>query len=173
VAGDVIVGLPSPGLRSNGYTLARQVLLERAGRQLGDPAWAGAGHTLADELLRPSVIYAPAVLAVRAALGAGLHAGAHITGGGMVGNLPRVLPERFGAVLERSSWVEPRIFGEIQALGPVDEAEMDRVFNRGIGMALVVAADRADDALAALAASDQPATVIGVVVDEVSGVQYR
>ena len=173
VAGDVIVGLPSPGLRSNGYTLARQVLLERAGRHLGDPAWPGADHTLADELLRPSVIYAPAVLAVRAALGDALHAGAHITGGGMVGNLPRVLPERLGALLERSSWVEPRIFGEIQRLGPVDEAEMDRVFNRGIGMALVVGADRADDALAALAASDQPATVIGVVVDDASGVRYR
>jgi phosphoribosylformylglycinamidine cyclo-ligase len=90
-----------------------------------------------------------------------------------VGNLPRVLPERLGAVLERSSWVEPRIFSEIQALGPVDEGEMDRVFNRGIGMALVVAADRADDALAALAASDQPATVIGVVVDDGPAVRYR
>jgi phosphoribosylformylglycinamidine cyclo-ligase len=173
VAGDVIVGLPSPGLRSNGYTLARQVLLERAGRHLGDPAWPGADYTLADELLRPSVIYAPAVLAVRSALGDALHAGAHITGGGMVGNLPRVLPERLGAVLERSSWVEPRIFGEIQRLGPVDEAEMDRVFNRGIGMALVVAVDRADDALAALATGDQPAMVIGVVVDDGPGVRYR
>ena len=173
VAGDVIVGLPSPGLRSNGYTLARHVLLERAGRHLGDPAWPGADHTLADELLSPSVIYAPAVLAVRAALGDGLHAGAHITGGGIVGNLPRVLPERLGAVLGRSSWVEPRIFGEIQTLGPVDEAEMDRVFNRGVGMALVVAADRADGALAALAASDHRATVIGVVVDDAPGVRYR
>jgi phosphoribosylformylglycinamidine cyclo-ligase len=138
--GDVIVGLPSPGLRSNGYTLARHVLLERAGRGLGDPAWDGADHTVADELLRPSVIYTPAVLAVRAALGGGLHACAHITGGGIVGNLPRVLPEDCGAVLERSSWVEPRIFGEIQRLGSVDEDEMDRVFNRGVGMALVVRA---------------------------------
>ncbi len=69
--GDVIVGIPSPGLRSNGYTLARHVLLERAGRSLGDPAWAGAAHTLADELLFPSVIYTPAVLAVQAALNAG------------------------------------------------------------------------------------------------------
>ena len=111
-AGDVIIGIPSPGLRSNGYTLARHVLLERAGRSLGDPAWAGATHTVADELLRPSVIYTPAVLAVRAALsesdadgdgGAdGLHACAHITGGGIVGNLPRALPEGLGAVLERT-----------------------------------------------------------------------
>ena len=148
--GDGIIGIPSPGLRSNGYTLARHVLLERAGRSLGDPAWEGATHTVADELLRPSVIYTPAVLAVRAALsesgggsaGGGLHACAHITGGGIVGNLPRALPEGLGAVLERASWVEPRIFTEIQRLGSVEEAEMDRVFNRGVGMALVVAAPR-------------------------------
>jgi phosphoribosylformylglycinamidine cyclo-ligase len=173
VAGDVIVGLPSPGLRSNGYTLARHVLLERAGRNLGDPAWPGAAQTLADELLRPSVIYAPAVLALRQELGHGLHACAHITGGGIVGNLPRVLPEGLGAVLERSSWAQPRIFAEIQELGAVDEAEMDRVFNRGVGMALVVAGDRADDALAALAAAGAPSTVIGAVVDGGPGVQYR
>jgi phosphoribosylformylglycinamidine cyclo-ligase len=172
-AGDVIIGLPSPGLRSNGYTLARHVLLERAGRQLGDPAWTGADHSLADELLRPSVIYAPAVLAARDALGHGLHACAHITGGGVVGNLPRVLPDALGAVLERSSWVEPPIFGEIQRLGSVAEAEMDRVFNRGVGMALVVAAERADDALGALAAGGQPSTVIGAVVDAAAGVRYR
>jgi phosphoribosylformylglycinamidine cyclo-ligase len=162
-AGDLIIGLPSPGLRSNGYTLARHVLLERAGLQVGDPAWAGAGHSLADELLRPSVIYTPAVLAVRAAVGDGLHACAHITGGGMVGNLPRVLPDGVRAVLDRSSWVEPPIFGEIQRLGSVDEAEMDRVFNRGIGMALVVAPECADGVLAALAGAGQPSSVIGAV----------
>jgi phosphoribosylformylglycinamidine cyclo-ligase len=173
--GDVIIGVPSPGLRSNGYTLARHVLLERAGRQLGDPAWTGAGpgQTVADELLRPSVIYAPGVLAVRAALGEGLHACAHITGGGIVGNLPRVLPDGLGAELERSSWVEPPIFGEIQRLGAVEESEMDRVFNRGIGMALVVEAGRFDRALAALAAAGQPSTVIGAVVGGTSGVAIR
>jgi phosphoribosylformylglycinamidine cyclo-ligase len=80
-AGDAIVGLASPGLRSNGYTLARHVLLERAGLDVGDPAWTGADHTVADELLRPSVIYTPAVLAVQAALGDAFHACAHITGG--------------------------------------------------------------------------------------------
>jgi phosphoribosylformylglycinamidine cyclo-ligase len=170
--GDVIIGLPSPGLRSNGYTLARHVLLERAGRQLGDAAWNGAAHSLADELLRPSVIYAPAVLAVRAALGDGLHACAHITGGGIVGNLPRVLPDGLGARLERSSWLEPRIFSEIQRLGAVDEAEMDRVFNRGVGLTLVVAAEGAGHALAALASGDQPSTVIGAVVEGVTGVQF-
>jgi phosphoribosylformylglycinamidine cyclo-ligase len=173
VVGDVIIGLPSPGLRSNGYTLARHVLLERAGLDLGDPAWAGAAHSLADELLRPSVIYAPAVLAVVSALGAGLHACAHITGGGIVGNLPRVLPDGMGAELERSSWAEPEIFGQIQRLGSVEEGEMDRVFNRGVGMALVMGADRADDALASLATSGTPSTVIGAVVDGAAGVAYR
>ncbi len=171
-AGDTVIGLPSPGLRSNGYTLARHVLLERAGLHLDDPAWAGADVSVADELLRPSVIYAPAVLAVRQALGQGLHACAHITGGGIVGNLPRVLPAELGAVLERAAWSEPRIFGEIQRLGRVDEDEMDRVFNRGIGMALVVAADDAAGALGALDAVGRPGAVIGVV-EGGAGVRYR
>jgi phosphoribosylformylglycinamidine cyclo-ligase len=171
--GDVIVGLPSPGLRSNGYTLARHVLLERAGLQLGDPAWDGADHTVADELLRPSVIYTPAVLSVLAAVGDGLHACAHITGGGIVGNLPRVLPEGVGAELERSSWTEPRIFGEIARLGAVEGAEMDRVFNRGIGMALVVDTEKVDAALAALDAAGHPSSVIGQVAAGVVGVRFR
>jgi phosphoribosylformylglycinamidine cyclo-ligase len=170
-AGDVIIGLASPGLRSNGYTLARHVLLERAGRSLHDAAWPGAEHSLADELLRPSVIYAPAVLAVMAGLGGvggdsggGLHACAHITGGGIVGNLPRVLPDGLGAALDRSTWEEPRIFEEIRRLGAVEEAEMDRVFNRGVGMALIVGPAAVDGALAALAAHEVTATVIGAVV---------
>ncbi|HVB91629.1 MAG TPA: phosphoribosylformylglycinamidine cyclo-ligase [Acidimicrobiales bacterium] len=170
--GDVIIGLPSPGLRSNGYTLARHVLLERAGLDLGDPAWAGADHSLADELLRPSVIYTPAVLAVQGALGGGLHACAHITGGGLVGNLPRVLPGGVGALLERSSWVEPPLFAEIQRLGAVAEAEMDRVFNRGIGMALVVDAGSTDAALRVLAGAGQASLVIGAVVAGAPGVRY-
>jgi phosphoribosylformylglycinamidine cyclo-ligase len=163
--GDAVVGLPSPGLRSNGYTLARHVLLERAGLDLGDPAWEGAAQSVADELLRPSVIYAPAVLAARAVLGDELHACAHITGGGIVGNLPRVLPEGLGAVVRRGSWEEPRIFAEIRRLGAVDEAEMDRVFNRGIGMALVVDGARTDAALGALAEAGQAAVVIGEVAE--------
>ncbi|MGP0029884.1 MAG: phosphoribosylformylglycinamidine cyclo-ligase [Acidimicrobiales bacterium] len=172
-AGDLVVGIASPGLRSNGYTLARHVLLERAGRQLGDPAWPGAPHTLADELLRPSVIYAPAVLGVRAELGEGLHACAHITGGGMVGNLPRVLPVGLGAVLERAAWEEPRIFGEIQSLGAVAEEEMDRVFNRGVGMALVVAPGQAAAAVDALQRHGRASTVIGEVGRGAAGVRYR
>jgi len=171
-AGDAIVGLASPGLRSNGYTLARHVLLERAGLDLGDPAWEGASHSVADELLRPSVIYTPAVLATRAALGDALHACAHITGGGIVGNLPRALPDDLGARLERSAWEEPRIFAEIERLGAVDGDEMDRVFNRGVGMALVLDVSAVDGALAALAGAGQPASVIGAVVDGGPGVRF-
>jgi phosphoribosylformylglycinamidine cyclo-ligase len=168
-AGDAVVGLPSPGLRSNGYTLARHVLLERAGLELGDPAWAGAAHSVADELLRPSVIYTPAVLAVRAALGDALHACAHVTGGGIVGNLPRVLPAGLGAVLDRSAWEEPRIFAEIQRLGSVAEDEMDRVFNRGVGMALVVDAGSAARSLGVLEESGLAARLIGEIVEAAGG----
>ncbi len=165
------MGLHSSGLRSNGYTLARHVLLERAGLELGDPAWAGADHSVADELLRPSMIYTPTVLAVRGALGDALHACAHITGGGIVGNLPRALPGDLGAVLERSAWEEPRVFGEIQRLGSVASDEMDRVFNRGVGMALVLDAGAADAALRVLDEGGQPGGVIGKVVAG-SGVRF-
>jgi len=172
-AGDAVVGLRSPGLRSNGYTLARHVLLERAGLELEDPAWTGADHSVADELLRPSVIYTPAVLALRTVLGEAFHACAHITGGGIVGNLPRALPDDLGAVLERSSWEEPQVFAEIQRLGRVAEDEMDRVFNRGVGMALVLDAGSTDEALRALERAGQPAGVIGEVVSGTTGVRFR
>ncbi len=172
-AGDAVVGLPSPGLRSNGYTLARHVLLERAGLGLGDPAWDGATESVADELLRPSVIYAPAVQAASAAAGDALHACAHITGGGIVGNLPRALPQGLGAQLDRTAWEEPRIFTEIQRLGAVDPDEMDRVFNRGIGMVLVVAPAGLEATLAALSGAAHAPSVIGEVVEGAPGVRYR
>ncbi len=172
-AGDAVVGLRSPGLRSNGYTLARHVLLERAGLELGDPAWTGADHSVADELLRTSVIYTPAVLALRTVLGEAFHACAHITGGGIVGNLPRALPDDLGAVLDRSTWEEPRVFAEIRRLGSVAEDEMDRVFNRGVGMALVLDAGSTDEALRALERAGQPAAVIGEVVSGTTGVRFR
>jgi len=173
--GDSVVGLLSPGLRSNGYTLARHVLLERAGLDLAAPAWQGAAHSLADELLRPSVIYTPAVLAVRAALGEQLHACAHITGGGIVGNLPRALPAGAGAVLERARWEEPPVFAEIQRLGGVADDEMDRVFNRGIGMALVVdpaAVVAALEALGTVTTGGRGARVIGEVTAGTAGVRF-
>jgi phosphoribosylformylglycinamidine cyclo-ligase len=143
--GDILIGLPSPGLRSNGYSLARKVLLDLGGRALHDPAWPGAAHTLADELLEPSVIYAPAIGALLR--GVDVRAIAHITGGGLPGNLARVLPGDCDAVLRRGSWDVPPIFGEIQRLGMVDDDEMARVFNLGIGMVVVVPPEDAFRAL--------------------------
>ena len=146
--GDVLIGLPSPGLRSNGYSLARRVLFELVGRSLDDPAWPGAHHSLADELLRPSAIYAPALNALcRAVPVSGL---AHVTGGGLPGNLARILPRVCDAVIRPGSWEVPEIFTEIQRLGEVSDEEMARVFNLGIGMVAVVPAGdvmRAQDVL--------------------------
>jgi phosphoribosylformylglycinamidine cyclo-ligase len=168
--GDVLVGLPSPNLRSNGYSLARRVYFDVAQRSLHDPAWPGAPTTVADELLSPSVIYAPAVLdAIRTAE---VKAVAHITGGGIVGNLARVLPEGAGAVVDPATWEAPRVFGEIQRLGQVDTAEMRRVFNCGIGMIVVVPADSVARATSALANHGHRAAVIGEVVAR-SGVHFR
>ena len=110
-AGDVLIGLPSPGLRSNGYSLARRVLLDVGGRRIDEPAWTGAKHSLADELLRPSVIYAPAVRALAAERA--IHGVSHITGGGLPGNVPRMLPAHLDAVIDRATWDVPEIFGEI------------------------------------------------------------
>jgi phosphoribosylformylglycinamidine cyclo-ligase len=171
--GDVLVGLRSPGLRSNGYSLARHVLLERAGLALDAPAWSGAAHSLAEELLLPSVIYAPAVLAAVAAAkvqganlqGAGVRAAAHITGGGLPGNLDRVLPPGCDAVVELGSWTPPTIFSEIQRRGDIDDDEMRRVFNLGLGMVLVVAPPAVDATVAALAGAGQEAGVVGRVAE--------
>ncbi len=159
--GDVLIGLPSPGLRSNGYSLARRVLLERARRPLDGPAYDGAHHTLADELLEPSRIYAPAVLDVLRH--EDVRAAAHITGGGLPGNLSRVLPRGCSAVVERRSWEVPRIFGEVQRLGQVDDEEMVRVFNLGIGMVLVVPEDDAFRAIDRLRSHGHQAKQIGRV----------
>jgi phosphoribosylformylglycinamidine cyclo-ligase len=136
--GDVLIGLPSPGLRSNGYSLARQVLLERGGLSLDSPAFEGAHHSLADELLEPSVIYAPGIVALRDEVD--VRGVAHITGGGLPGNLRRVLPPTVDAVLTRGQWEVPRIFTEIQRVGAVSDDEMARVFNLGIGMVVAVPA---------------------------------
>jgi phosphoribosylformylglycinamidine cyclo-ligase len=159
-AGDVLVGLPSPGLRSNGYSLARRVLFERAGMALDDELFAG--HSVVDELLRPSVIYAPAV---RRLLGdVDVRAVAHITGGGIVGNLPRVLPPGVDAVLERSAWEVPRVFAEIQRLGDVSDAEMARVFNLGLGMVVVLPPEDVGRALGVLRDAGHAATEVGSLV---------
>jgi phosphoribosylformylglycinamidine cyclo-ligase len=161
---DLLVGLASPGLRSNGYSLARRVLLDEAGRRLEEPAFDGTTRSLADELLEPSVLYAPHVLALMATLDAdSLHAAAHITGGGIPGNLRRVLPSGCAAVVDASSWEMPRIFEEVRRLGHLDDEEMLEVFNLGIGMVLVVAKQAADAAIEHLARRGIEAWRIGRV----------
>ncbi len=162
VPGDVLLGLPSPNLRSNGYSLARRVYFDVAGRGLDDPAFEGAKHSVADELLSPSVIYAPAVLQLLRAVD--VRAVVHVTGGGIPGNLVRVLPGKVDAVVDRSSWEQPRVFTEIERLGGVDPDEMAKVFNLGIGMIVAVPARDAYHALDVLRRHGQRAVQIGEVV---------
>jgi phosphoribosylformylglycinamidine cyclo-ligase len=161
-AGDVLIGLPSPNLRSNGYSLARRVLLERAALPLDGPAFDGAAHTLADELLAPSVIYAPAITSLLSAVD--VRAVAHVTGGGLPGNVSRVLPKDAAAEIERSTWEVPRIFGEIQRLGGVSDDEMAKVFNLGVGMVVVVPETDATRALDLLRTHGHRAAVVGRIV---------
>jgi phosphoribosylformylglycinamidine cyclo-ligase len=160
--GDVLIGLPSPGLRSNGYSLARRVLLEVAGRDLDGPAFDGAPHSLAEELLVPSVIYAPAVGALQRKVD--VHAVAHITGGGIPGNLNRVLPDDADAVVHRGTWEVPRIFGEIQRLGDISDDEMAKVFNLGVGMIAVVSEGDRFKALDSLREHGHRAVDLGEIV---------
>jgi phosphoribosylformylglycinamidine cyclo-ligase len=162
-AGDRIIGIRSPGLRCNGYSLARVALIDRARRQLHEPAWADAQHSLAEELLTPSTIYAPAMLEL--AEKAPVHAFAHVTGGGIPGNLARVLPDRCDAVVQRGSWEEPRIFEEIQRDGDVSDDEMAHVFNLGLGMLAVVPGDAALHAVDVVRAAGHDAWLVGEVVD--------
>jgi phosphoribosylformylglycinamidine cyclo-ligase len=159
-AGDAVVGLASPGLRSNGYSLARTVLADRS---WSEPAWEGAERSLGDEMLVPSVIYSPALRSLAAAVD--VRAFAHVTGGGIAGNLARVLPEGLGAVVRRGAWPEPRIFSVIQAAGDVADEEMARVFNLGLGMLAVVPAADADAAVETLRAAGKDAFKVGEVVE--------
>ena len=162
-AGDRVIGFASPGLRSNGYSLARRALIDRAGRDLSAPAWKGWGHSLGEELLRPSVIYAPAMAALRRKVE--VHAFAHVTGGGIAGNLERVLPHGVDGVVHRGIWDEPRIFAEVQAAGDIADAEMEATFNLGLGMLAVVPAREAEHALDAVRAAGHQAWNVGEIVD--------
>jgi len=161
-AGDVVLGLPSTNLRSNGFSLARRVLFERAGRSLDAPAFDGAHHSLGEELLKPSVIYAPAILELIGAVD--VRGVAHITGGGITGNVARVLPKGTSVDIDRRTWEAPRIFGEIQVLGAIDDDEMARVFNLGLGMVVVVPEADAYRALDVLRAHGHRASEVGRVV---------
>jgi phosphoribosylformylglycinamidine cyclo-ligase len=141
--GDVIIGLASNGLHTNGYSLARKVLLEEMGLKLSSKL-PGVAKTLGDELLRVHKNYQPLLASMPEGMVKGL---AHITGGGLVDNLPRVLPKTIDAVIDTRSWKVPAIFQHIEQGGKVDRAEMYQVFNMGIGMAVVVAAADREKAL--------------------------
>ena len=154
-AGDAVLGLASSGLHSNGYSLARQVLLERAQLPLDE--------ALASELLCPTRIYVKDLLALRDRID--VHAFAHITGGGLPGNLPRVLPAGMRAVLKADAWPRPPIFERIQRLGQIADDEMLRTFNCGIGMCVVLAASEVPGATALLRARGVEVCAIGRIED--------
>jgi phosphoribosylformylglycinamidine cyclo-ligase len=159
-AGDVLIGLASSGVHSNGFSLVRRVM-ERARLGPGDAAPFAPGETLGAALLAPTRIYVRAVLAAhRAGL---LKAAAHITGGGLPGNLPRVLPAGTVAALDARAWTPPPVFGWLAQAGGVRAEEMLRVFNCGIGMVVVAAPDRAAEAEAALRAAGEAPIRLGVV----------
>ena len=168
--GNVIIGLESPGLRSNGYSLARRLYFTVAGRDLDDPAFDGAERSVADELMAPSVIYAPTVLAMAKA--ADVRAVAHITGGGIPGNVPRSLPAGVDAVIDRSSWVPPAVFTELQRIGSVADDEMDRVFNMGVAMTVVTTQETADTAISVAAGRGHRAWRLGRVETGTGVVRY-
>ena len=163
VEGDVVLGVASSGLHSNGYSLARRVFEREMGLGMGDRV-GELGSTVGEALLTPTRIYARAVSELLGACGDHVHALSHITGGGLPGNVPRVLPEGLGVRIEARSWERPAVFRVIAAGGPVEEAEMRRTFNLGVGMVAVVAREAADRAVAALTGAGEQAWVAGEVI---------
>ncbi len=159
-SGDAIIGLISNGLHSNGYSLARKVLLDEANLKLTDfqPAF---GMTLAEELLRPTAIYVKPVLKLMQKVK--ILGMAHITGGGLTGNLPRILPAGLTAELSSTAWIVPPVFKLISELGAIKADEMYRVFNMGIGFVLVVREEDVEQVIVTLADSDLKADRIGQV----------
>ena len=155
-AGDIVFGLPSSGAHSNGYSLVRKII-ERARPALDAPF--EDGKTLAEAVMAPTRIYVKPMLSVLAALP--VKGMAHITGGGLRENIPRVLPKTVKAVIEQSSWQRPKIFQWLQSEGGVAEDEMHRVFNCGIGMAVIVARENVSQALRLLRAAGEEAVEIG------------
>src|ERR1700675_1184596 len=156
-AGDVVLGLPSSGPHSNGFSLIRKIL-QVTGADLNAPI---DGVSLVDRLMAPTRIYVKPLLRLIAELP--VHGLAHITGGGLLENIPRVLPDGLEVILERKSWPRPAVFDWLQRQGQVADAEMYRVFNCGIGMTVQVAAANADRAVRILGAMGQEALVIGEV----------
>ena len=160
---DVLIGLASSGAHSNGYSLIRSVL-ERSGANL-EAAFDDC--TLGEALLAPTRIYVKPLLALMKTIEVkGL---AHITGGGLLENVPRVLPDQVKAVLERSAWLQPPLFRWLQREGNIADAEMHRVFNCGIGMVVVVAPEFADPAMRALSGAGETVYRIGTIQPRSAG----
>lgn len=174
--GDVLLGLASNGLHSNGFSLARRVLLEDGGYALQQQV-AGLSHTLGEELLRPTRIYVSSLLSLLrhasedpASPGRQVHGMAHITGGGLPGNLSRILPSGVEARVERGSWPVPPVFALIQEAGRIAPDEMYQVFNMGLGMVLAVARPAATVVAAALEECGERVYRVGEIVPGEGGV---
>lgn len=172
--GDCVIGAASSGLHSNGYSLARMIVFQIAGLSIDQPVDELQGITVADALLEPTRIYARPV---RNVLGHYrvknvVHGIAHITGGGLQENLARIVPEGRQVVLRRGSWPVPPVFPWLQRLGQVEQAEMERVFNMGVGLVLVVSPYYAESVRAQLAKAGLESWEIGFVEDGPQGVVW-
>ncbi|MBU3620281.1 phosphoribosylformylglycinamidine cyclo-ligase [Polynucleobacter sp. CS-Odin-A6] len=163
VPGDVVLAIGSSGAHSNGYSLVRKII-ERAGAKPTDDL---GGRPLGDVVMAPTQIYVKPLLKLISEMN--VKGMAHITGGGLVDNVPRVLPENTQAVLHRDSWQMPDLFRWLQMKGGVADAEMVRVFNCGIGMVVIVSSDQADAAIQSLKAEGLDAWVAGEVVERPTG----
>jgi phosphoribosylformylglycinamidine cyclo-ligase len=166
--GDVLIGLPSSGVHSNGYSLVRK-LIAHAKTTWDAPAPFNTSQTFADILIAPTRIYVkPLLAAIHATGGSGpkgaIKALSHITGGGLAENLPRIMPDSAAARVELSSWTPPAVFGWLQETGGLDDAEMLRTFNCGIGMVVITEKARAGDVITALMAAGENPVVIGDVI---------
>ena len=165
--GDVALGIASSGLHSNGFSLARKAVFEIGGLACADRVEACGGRTVAEILLEPTRLYARPIKALLDACGAAgqVHGIAHITGGGLVENLARIVPDGVQVVLQRGAWPVPAVFPWIQGLGSIAADEMDRVFNMGVGMVVVVAPAVAAEAQRLLADAGHESWPIGSVRD--------
>lgn len=162
--GDIVIGLASSGIHSNGFSLARKVLLKdlKLDTYIND-----FEKTLGEELLTPTKIYVKPILEI---LDESIHAMAHITGGGIVENLPRVLPNGLEARLDKKSWNTPAVFHLIQKMGQIDEREMFRTFNMGIGFILIVEKNSVDEVIRKLQIRGEKASIIGQIFKGQRGV---
>lgn len=165
--GDVVVGVASPNLRSNGFSLVRRILADHH-LALDDTFPDGSGRTVADVTLEPSVIYAPA--AVEAARLEGVHGLCHVTGGGIPGNLPRVLPVGIGAEIDLEAWESPSVFRTLVSLAGLSRRDAFGAFNMGLGYLAVVDPDAVDDTVAIFAAHGHQASPVGHVRSGLDGV---